>query len=141
MYKKLLLLALFISSLMADFTTLTTKQVQEAIKKGVVVIDIRRVDEYKQYGIIKGSHKLTFFDGKGAYNIEKWMSKFRKIVTSKKQPFILVCAHSNRTKVVGKFLNEQSKYKNVQELDGGINYGWIDKGLKTVKDLQSLFDK
>ena len=133
MLKKILLISLFVSSLMADFTTLTTAQVQKAIKKGVVIIDIRRVDEYKQYGTIKGSHKLTFFDGRGKYNIEKWMGKFTKIVKDKNQPFILVCAHSNRTKVVGKFLNEQAKYKNVNELDGGINYGWIDKGLKTVK--------
>ncbi|MEA2019694.1 MAG: rhodanese-like domain-containing protein [Campylobacterota bacterium] len=133
MLKKILLLSLFISSLMADFTTLTTAQVQEAIKNGVVLIDIRRDDEFKDRGIIKGSHKLTFFDGKGAYNIEKWMDKFTKIVTTQNQPFILVCAHANRTKVVGKFLNEQAKYKNVQELEGGINYGWIDKGLKTVK--------
>ena len=133
MLKKILLISLFVSSLMADFTTLTTAQVQEAIKKGVVVIDIRRVDEYKQYGTIKGSYKLTFFDGRGKYDIEKWMGKFTKIVKDKNQPFILVCAHSNRTKVVGKFLNEQAKYKNVHELDGGINYGWIDKGLKTVK--------
>ena len=133
MLKKILLVSLFIGSLMADFTTLTTKQVQNAIKHGVVVIDIRTLDEYKEYGTIKGSHKLTFFDEKGAYNIEKWMNNFTKIVTTQDQPFILVCAHANRSKVVGKFLNEQVKYKNVQELQGGINYGWIDKGLKTVK--------
>jgi rhodanese-related sulfurtransferase len=24
-------------------------------------------------------------------------------------------------------------YKNVYELDGGINWGWIDKGFETVK--------
>jgi rhodanese-related sulfurtransferase len=133
MLKKILLIVgLFVSSLMADFTTLSTAQVQEAIKKGVVIIDIRRPDEYKQYGIIKGSHKLTFFDGQGKYNIEQWMDKFTKIVTNKNQPFILVCAHSNRTKVVGKFLNEQVKYKNVNELEGGIIYGWINKGLKTI---------
>ena len=132
MLKNILLVSLFVGSLMADFTTLTTKQVQEALKNGVTVIDIRRVDEYKEYGIIKGSHKLTFFDGKGAYDVQKWMNSFTKIVTTQEQPFILVCAHANRTKVVGKFLNEQAKYKNVQELEGGINYG-IDKGLKTVK--------
>jgi len=133
MLKTILLVFIMSSSLMAEFTTLTTKQVQEAIKKGVVVIDIRRDDEWKQYGIIEGSHKLTFFDGRNAYNIEKWMGQFTKIVKDQKQPFILVCAHANRTKVVGKFLSEQAKYTNVQELDGGINYGWLDKGLKTIK--------
>ena len=132
--KKIILSSLLsASTLLADITALTAQQVQEAITKGVAVIDIRRVEEYKQYGIIKGSHKLTFFDNKGAYNIDKWMTKFTEIVKTKEQPFILICAHANRTKVVGKFLNEEAKYTNVQELEGGINYGWIDKGLETVK--------
>ena len=133
MFKKILLSIVLASSLMADFTTLSTVQVQEALKNGVTVIDIRWVDEWNQYGIIKGSHKLTFFDGQGKYDIQKWMDSFVKIIKDTDQPFILVCAHANRTKIVGKFLTEQAKYKNVQELDGGINYGWIDKGLKTVK--------
>jgi rhodanese-related sulfurtransferase len=134
MFKKIILgIYMLGTTLLADFTTLSTVQVQEAMKKGVPIIDIRRKGEFKQYGIIKGSHKLTFFDNRGAYDVDKWMAKFTKIVKTKEQPFILVCAHANRTKVIGKFLNENEKYKNVQELEGGINYGWIDKGLKTVK--------
>ena len=121
-------------TLMAGFITLKTAQVQEAIKNGVAVIDIRRADEWERFGIIEGSHKLTFFDGQGRYDINDWMDKFTKIVTSKDQPFILVCAHANRTKSVGELLGIQLGYKYVQELDGGINYGWIDKGLETVKE-------
>jgi rhodanese-related sulfurtransferase len=30
-------------------------------------------------------------------------------------------------------LSNQAGYKNVYDLKGGINYGWIDKGLKTIK--------
>ncbi len=134
MFKKLLFISiLFVSSLFADFTTLSTTQVQEAIKKGVVIIDVRTPAEFKQFGIIKGAHKLTFFDERGNYDINQWMSEFTKIVKDKNQPFILYCAHANRSKVVGKFLSEQAGYKNVSELEGGINYGWIDKGLKTVR--------
>jgi len=124
---------LMAETLMAGFTTLKTAQVQEALKNGVAVIDIRRPDEWERFGVIKGSHKLTFFDGQGRYDINGWMSEFTKIVTSKDQPFILVCAHANRTKSVGELLGIQLGYKYVQELDGGINYGWIDKGLETVK--------
>ncbi|PIF03967.1 MAG: sulfurtransferase [Arcobacter sp.] len=112
---------------------MSTQDVQEEIKKGTVLIDIRREDEWNRYGIIKGSHKLTFFDGFGNYDIDKWMEQFTKIVKSKDQKFILVCAHANRTKTVGGFLSQQLHYTNVYELDGGINYGWLDKGLETVK--------
>jgi hypothetical protein len=35
--------------------------------------------------------------------------------------------------VIGDFLENQVGYKNVHELEGGINYGWLDKGMKTVR--------
>ena len=119
--------------MLADFKTMSTQEVQQEIKKGTILIDIRREDEWNKYGIIEGSHKLTFFDGYGNYDINGWMEEFVKIVKSKDQKFILVCAHANRTKTVGGFLSSQLSYTNVYELDGGINYGWLDKGLKTIK--------
>lgn len=117
----------------AGFKTLSTEQVQAAHKAGVAIIDIRRVDEYQQYGIIPGTHKLTFFAKNGQYNTQGWLSQFEQIVSDKEQPFILVCAHANRTKIVGQFLSNKLGYKNVQELSGGIIDGWISKGLATTK--------
>lgn len=117
----------------ADFKTLSTQQVQDKIKQGFAIIDVRRQDEYDKYGIIPNSHKLTFFDKNGRYNVEQWLSNLSKIVPNKDTPFILVCAHANRTKTIGRFLDKKSAYKNIFELDGGINYGWIDKGLATTK--------
>lgn len=133
MLQKVFLILLLGNIMLADFTTLSTSDVQEEIKKGTVLIDIRREDEWNHYGIIEGSHKITFFDNYGEYDINKWMEQFIKIVKTKKQKFILVCAHANRTKIVGNFLKNELKYENVFELEGGINYGWIDKGLSTVK--------
>ncbi len=133
MKKIFLIILLMISSAFADFREVDEIQLAEAIKKGTVVIDIRRADEWSQYGTIKGSHKLTFFDKFGKYDGDKWMSEFSKFVKTKNQPFVLICAHANRSKVLGKMLSSQMKYKNVYELKGGINYGWIDKGLSTVK--------
>ncbi len=128
-----ILLLLISLSVVADFKTLSTAQVQAKMAKGVVIVDIRRQDEYNQYGVIPGTHKLTFFDGKGGYNAQKWLKDLSSIVKTKDTPFILVCAHANRSKVVGKFLNTKTDYKNIFELAGGINYGWIDKGLSTTK--------
>jgi len=133
MLKNIFLILLLGNIMLADFKIMSTQDVQTEIKNGTVLIDIRREDEWNKYGIIEGSHKLTFFDGYGNYDINKWMEKFIKIVKNKDQKFILVCAHANRTKTVGGFLSSQLSYKNVYELDGGINYGWLDKGLKTVK--------
>ena len=127
--------AILTSSVFAEFATIDTEKMQIFLKnKSAIFIDIRRVDEFKQYGIIENSHKLTFFDNRGEYDIDKWMSKFIKIVKNKEQPFVLICAHANRTKIVGNFLSTQAGYKNVYDLEGGINYGWIDKGLQTIKE-------
>lgn len=133
MFKKIVITILLSTLMFANFSEVDEKQMQKMIKNGVQIIDIRRLEEFKQTGIIKGSHTLTFFDGKGQYNIPAWINKFVKIVKTKEQPFVLYCAHANRTKMVGKFLSEQVGYKNVYDLKGGIAYGWIDKGLKTVK--------
>jgi len=135
MFKKLLLSAVvFVSIANASFREVDEKEFAKMVKEdNAVIIDIRRIEEFKKYGIIKDAKTLTFFDGQGKYDIPAWMNKFVKIVKTKEQPVILYCAHANRSKVVGKFLSEQLKYKNVYDLKGGINYGWLDKGLKTVE--------
>ena len=134
MLKKIILILLVFSSfLFGNFTALTADEVKDAMKKHIAIIDIRTEDEWNYSGVIKGSHKLMFFDKYGNYDVRKWLNEFRKIVKNKNQPFILVCAHANRSHAVGQMLDKQLGYKNVNELKGGIEYGWINKGLKTVK--------
>ncbi len=129
----LILFTLFPLFSNAYFKAISTEQMQEKIKEGIVIIDVRRQDEYDKYGIIPNSHRLTFFDKNGRYNVQQWLNNLLKIVLSKNTPFVLVCAHANRTKIIGNFLNKNAIYKNIFELDGGINNGWIDKGLMTTK--------
>jgi rhodanese-related sulfurtransferase len=115
------------------FKSLSTKEFQQKKEEGYAIIDVRRADEWAYYGTIEGSHKITFFDELGQFDLDAFLEAFTKVVTDKEQPFILVCAHANRTKTIGEIMGSRLKYKNVYELDGGINWGWIDKGLQTVK--------
>ena len=135
MFKKIILaMVVFVSISNASFREVDYQELQKMVKEDkVVLIDIRRMDEIKQYGIINGAKTITFFDERGKYNVPAWMNEFVKVVKTKEQPFILYCAHANRSKVVGNFLDKQMGYKNVYDLKGGINYGWIDKGMKTVE--------
>jgi rhodanese-related sulfurtransferase len=132
MLRIFLILSLFFVTLFADLKEVDNTQLAEMKNKGIVVIDIRTLGEWKQYGIIQNAKPITFFDEKGNYDVTKWLSEFSKYVKDKNQPFVIYCAHANRTKMLGNFLNKQLGYENVYELEGGINYGWIDKGLKTV---------
>jgi len=120
-------------SLAGGFSVVDAKQLKQLQAKGVPVIDIRTPQEWKQTGIIKDSHKMMFFDATGKAHAQEWMSSLAKITKDKTSPFIIYCAHANRTKALGKWLTKEQGYKNVYELKGGIAYGWIDLGETTAK--------
>ena len=98
---------------------LQPKIVEKMIDDNIIMIDVRRKEEFKRTGVIRNAHLLTFFDEFGEYDIKNWMKEFDRLVTSKEQTFILICAHANRTRVIGNFLIEQG-YKNVAHLFGGM---------------------
>ena len=116
---------------MAELADLQPRIVEKMITDKIVMIDIRRPEEFKATGVIKNAHKMTFFDMYGNYDIDKWMSEFQKLVTKKDQPFILICAHANRTRTVGNFLIEQG-YIHTAHLAGGMA-AWLNEGRETVK--------
>jgi len=131
--KKVLLLLGFLSvGLFADFKTIGVEEFEMLQAKGLPVIDIRTPGEWKQTGIIKGAHKMMFFAPNGQPDLAGWFFKLGHLVKDRKEPFIIYCAHANRSKTLGKGL-EQMGFENVYELKGGIENGWIKAGKKTVK--------
>lgn len=105
---------------MATLINLQPKEVEKLIDKNIVMIDVRREEEWRVTGVIKNAVLLTFFDSFGNYDIEKWMKEFEKLVTSKEQQFVLICARANRTKTIGDYLISQG-YKNASHLFGGMS--------------------
>ena len=118
-------------SLMAGFKAIDANELLKMQKQGVVVIDIRTPAEWKERGVIKGAKTMMFFTPTGNADVGNFMFELGHLIKDKKEPFIIYCAHANRTKELGRWLNSLG-FKNVYELDGGIEYGWIDKGFKTV---------
>ena len=116
---------------MARLADLQANIVEKMIEDNIVMIDIRRPEEFKATGVIKNAHKMTFFDMFGNCDIPGWMSDFEKIVTSKDQKVVLICAHANRTRTVGNFLIEQG-YVHTAHLSGGMA-AWLDQGKEVVK--------
>jgi rhodanese-related sulfurtransferase len=105
--------------------------VKKMIDEDIVMIDVRREEEWERTGVIKNAHKLTFFDIYGNHDIENWMKAFTSLVTSKDQVFILICARANRTVTIGNFLIEQG-YKNTAHLSGGMQR-WQEELKETFK--------
>ena len=116
---------------MNELVDLQPKIVEKMINDNVIMIDVRRKDEWERTGIIKNSLKMTFFDEFGNHDVENWMKEFQKVVTTLDQTFVLICAHANRTRTIGNFLIEQG-YKNTAHLYGGIAL-WQQELRETIK--------
>lgn len=117
---------------MTELADLKPKAVEKMIEDNIVMIDVRRPMEWETTGLVPSSHKLTFFDDYGNYDVEKWMNEFQKLVPSKNQTFVLICARGNRTRTIGNFLIDQG-YKYTAHLYGGINL-WMQELKETVKN-------
>ncbi len=116
---------------MNTLINLSPNEVEKLIDKNIIMIDVRREEEWTYTGVIKNSYKLTFFDIFGNVDIQTWMQKFQKLVKTKEQQFILICAHANRTRTIGNYLIQNQGYKNVCHLSGGIAL-WLEENKDVV---------
>lgn len=132
MKKLLSILALLSVTLFADFKSIDAEELLKLQAKGVPIIDIRTPGEWKETGIIKDAHKMTFFSEKGEALLADWFFELGRLVKDKDAPILIYCAHANRTKSLGDGLLNMG-FKNVYELKDGIELGWIKKGKKTLK--------
>ena len=131
--KKILLIAGMLSvSLFAEFKSVDVNTFEKLMAKGYPTIDIRTPMEWQQTGIIKGAHKMMFFTPKGQPDLAGWFFELGHLVKDKEQPILIYCAHANRSKALGEGLDRMG-FKQVYELKGGIENGWIKAGKPTVK--------
>ena len=90
----IVLLSIFSLPVAAEVININNMELRQLLEKGVPIIDIRRSEEWRQTGVVKGSHLITFFDRKGNYNINAWMAELSKIA-GPDEPFILICRTGN----------------------------------------------
>ena len=102
----------------------------EAQAQGVVVIDIRREDEWQETGVIAGAETLTAFEASGSVH-PGFLDGFRALAPSPDTPIMLYCRTGNRTGSLGNALIEQLGFTNVTHLSDGIT-GWLAAGRETT---------
>ena len=127
----LIYLLFFTSSVFAEVKEVNNQEIISLMKNGVPVIDIRRVDEWYDTGVINQSNLLTFFDKKGNHNTEEWLPKLKKIA-KEGDPVIIICRSGKRSGIVSKLLDEQANYTNVYNAAGGM-LSWVSSKNKTIK--------
>ena len=81
------------------------------------IIDIRTEGEWIETGVIRNAILLTFFDKKGAVDIDFFLKKLNKVV-NKDEQFAIICNTGSRTKLVSNFLGKKKDYKVVNLMGG-----------------------
>ena len=108
----------------------TAENLLSSQANGVLVIDIRHEDEWRDTGVIEGAKTLTAFQKNGQIHPD-FQQKLFSSVPSKTTPILLYCRSGNRTNAIGNALITQLGFSQVSHLSTGIA-GWIREGYETV---------
>jgi len=104
------------------YNNLDNKQLKMMLEQNVPIFDVRRLDEWKQTGVVEGSKLLTFVDSSGRMNPD-FINRFSATV-NKDDPVILICRTGNRTSTLARLLVEQMGFTQVYNVRNGISQ-WI----------------
>ena len=114
----------------AEIVDVSNEQIKELLKNNIPIVDIRRISEWDQTGVVPKSILLTFFDKEGNYNYDEWYEKLRLEIDEGK-PIILICRTGRRTKIIAEMMDK--KFDNViYNAKNGIT-SWINEKLIIVK--------
>lgn len=122
----LLATLLMILSARAEIVTIDSAELQDLIEQGVPLVDVRTPGEWRETGVIEGSHLLTFFDERGRYDAAAWLAELERIA-GPDQPVALICATGGRTTAISFFLDQQVGYDTIYHAEEGV-IGWLKQG-------------
>ena len=108
----------------------TPSDLLQAQKDGVVIVDIRRPDEWLQTGVIAGAETITAFEANGNFHPD-FKQQFMTLVPTPETPVLLYCLMGARTSNLGMALIEQLGFLQVTHLSEGI-MGWTADGYETI---------
>ena len=108
------------------FSNLSNDDLKQKVAAGVPVIDIRRPDEWKQTGVVPGSHLITFFDKEGKVN-PGFGTELQKVISGPGDEVVFICRTGSRSAALSEYLAGKAGFSNVDNVEKGIT-GWIAAG-------------
>lgn len=97
----------------------------DLIAKGVPVIDIRTPGEWKETGVVAGSHLVMAFDERGRLSPD-FVPKLTA-VAGPEDEVVVICRTGNRTRTIADAMVKQLGYGKVYNVTDGIKR-WIADG-------------
>ena len=116
--------------LRAEVTRLDSAALERLLERGAPIIDIRTPEEWRETGVIEGSHLLTFFDAQGRFDFRAWLTELAGIA-SRDEPIALICDSGGRSGLVSQILDAHLGYQRVHDVPGGIAQ-WVVENRPTV---------
>lgn len=112
------------------FNSISNAELESKVQSGIKLIDIRRLDEWTQTGIVEGSIQSTAFDSQGRF-LQSFLQVLEKTVKPDEE-FALICRTGNRTAALSNWLATEGNYKKVLNVKDGI-VSWIEENRPVVK--------
>jgi rhodanese-related sulfurtransferase len=116
------------------FGELNNAELKTLLDEGATLVDVRRPDEWRETGVVEGSHLLTAFDERGNF-VRSFPGELEKLV-GQDEKVVIICRVGNRTGMLARAMAQQAGYEKVYNVTDGIT-AWIEAGLPVRKDCPS----
>ena len=113
----------------AEIVDIGNDELRKLVAQGVKLVDLRTVGEWRQTGVVAGSHMITLFDERGQVNPD-WKRDVAALAPAD-QPIVLICRSGNRSGIAAKMLAEASPTRRIYNVREGMN-GWARAGQPIV---------
>lgn len=120
----------------AEVVHVGNAELQELLKQGVTLVDIRTPGEWRQTGVVAGSQLVQFVDERGKVDPETWVRQINEVADPAK-PVILICRSGNRTGKASQLLSGVQPQRKIYNVREGL-IGWNKAGLPMVPLQQNL---
>ena len=111
----------------ANIHAIDNVRLQELLRAGIPLVDVRRPEEWRHTGIVPESCLLTFFDARGDSDPGAWLRQLTALLPPG-DTLALICRSGYRSGLIAEFLAETGLYRTLYNVREGI-LGWLEEGL------------
>ena len=130
---KIFTILLFVTSILfsKEVEPLEVDELESYIQKNVIVIDIRKEEDWKKTGVIPGSYRIPYIKTSDNRNEKKWLLILVRLIKEKNRAFVLISKDGVDAKDLANRLYKEKKFTNIKYLNGGID-SWIDAHRRVI---------